>query len=213
MTNGDVIDRLVADLAPIDAGMPVRRIALGLAGGAALAAAIMWLWIGPRPDLAAALGTSAFWIKFAYTLGLALAAGWALQRLARPAGTAKRATMVGVGVLLALSGIAIAQYLSAAAPARPSMLLGSSSDVCPWRIAALSLPIFAGAVWAVRGLAPTRLPLAGAALGLAAGAAGALVYSFACGETAAPFVVVWYSLGIAIVGALGALSGRWLLRW
>jgi hypothetical protein len=65
----------------------------------------------------------------------------------------------------------------------------------------------------MRSLAPTRLTLAGAVAGLLAGAAGTFIYAFHCNESAAPFVVIWYTLGIAAVGVLGALMGRSLLRW
>jgi hypothetical protein len=91
--------------------------------------------------------------------------------------------------------------------------MGSSADVCPWRICMLGLPVLAGAVWAVRGLAPTRLTLAGLAAGGAAGGIAALIYGFHCPETAAPFVAVWYTLGMAAVAALGGLLGARLLRW
>jgi hypothetical protein len=55
--------------------------------------------------------------------------------------------------------------------------------------------------------------LAGAAAGLVAGASAATVYGFHCPETAAPFILVWYSLGIALAAGLGALAGPWVLRW
>jgi len=42
---------------------------------------------------------------------------------------------------------------------------------------------------------------------------GIWIYSFHCDETAIPFLAVWYTLGIAAVGALGAVTGRSLLRW
>jgi hypothetical protein len=62
-------------------------------------------------------------------------------------------------------------------------------------------------------MAPTRLRLAGAAAGFAAGAVGALVYSVHCPELAAPFLGVWYLLGILIPTAVGALLGPRLLHW
>jgi hypothetical protein len=85
--------------------------------------------------------------------------------------------------------------------------------VCPWRILAIGLPVLAGAVWAVRGLAPTRLAAAGLAAGACAGGLGAEIYAVACDETSAPFLAVWYTLGMAIVAALGAVAGSRLLRW
>ena len=69
-----------------------------------------------------------------------------------------------------------------------------------------------GAFWVLRGLAPTRLTVAGAAAGLAAGAIASLVYSFHCDESAMPFIAVWYTLGILIPGLIGAIAGRFVLR-
>lgn len=55
--------------------------------------------------------------------------------------------------------------------------------------------------------------LAGAGTGLLAGAVGAFAYAFYCPETAAPFLAIWYALGIAIPAALGALLGPRVLHW
>jgi hypothetical protein len=80
-------------------------------------------------------------------------------------------------------------------------------------VLALSLPALVGALWALRGLAPTRPGAAGLAAGLLAGALGALGYSLACTELSPAFVAFWYSLGIGLAGALGAVLGPWVLRW
>jgi hypothetical protein len=55
--------------------------------------------------------------------------------------------------------------------------------------------------------------MAGFAAGLVAGGLGAAVYSFYCGETSMMFMAVWYSLGIFMLAAIGAVLGRLLLRW
>lgn len=65
----------------------------------------------------------------------------------------------------------------------------------------------------MRSLAPTSLPLAGAAAGLLAGSVGALVYCLHCPEMGAPFIGTWYLLGMLIPTAAGALLGRFVLRW
>jgi hypothetical protein len=39
------------------------------------------------------------------------------------------------------------------------------------------------------------------------------VYALHCPELAAPFLAVWYVLGMAIPVLVGAALGRWLLRW
>jgi hypothetical protein len=80
-------------------------------------------------------------------------------------------------------------------------------------LAALSAPALFAALWALKGLAPTRLALAGAAAGLLSGALGALAYALHCPELAAPFLALWYSLGMLMPAAAGALLGRVLLRW
>jgi hypothetical protein len=77
----------------------------------------------------------------------------------------------------------------------------------------VTIPKLIGALWGLRRMAPTRLALTGAIAGLFAGAAGAWVYAFHCGESGALFVSVWYTLGIVSVGVLGALLGRFVLRW
>ena len=103
--------------------------------------------------------------------------------------------------------------MSAPGADMPDLVMGRSSRVCACLVTLTALPTLAATFWALRKLAPTRLTLAGAGAGLFAGAAGAFVYCFHCTEEAAPFIAVWYTLGIALVTALGALLGRPLLRW
>jgi hypothetical protein len=92
-------------------------------------------------------------------------------------------------------------------------MMGHSWARCPWVVLALSLPALAGALWALRGLAPTHARRAGFAAGLLAGAAGAAGYSLGCTEESMAFVAAWYTLGIALAGGLGALIGPRVLRW
>jgi hypothetical protein len=42
---------------------------------------------------------------------------------------------------------------------------------------------------------------------------GATVYCLHCPEMAAPFVSVWYLLGMLIPAVVGAACGRRVLRW
>jgi hypothetical protein len=95
----------------------------------------------------------------------------------------------------------------------PALVLGQTAAACPVLIALLAAPVFLAGCWAMQGLAPTRLRLAGASVGLLAGATGACVYAFHCSELAAPFLGTWYVLGIALPTALGALIGPRVLRW
>ena len=109
--------------------------------------------------------------------------------------------------------LAIYQLAGAPEELRMKLMLGASYQVCARNIVIISAPIFLGLFWALRSLAPSRLTLAGAIAGVLAGAVGTFIYAFHCNESAMPFVAIWYTLGIAAVGALGALLGRATLRW
>jgi hypothetical protein len=115
--------------------------------------------------------------------------------------------------LAVIAAVALYRYFQAPPERHMAMLMGGSWRVCARNIVLLSLPIFAGLFWSLRALAPTRLTLAGGAAGVLAGAAGTFIYAFHCTESAAPFVAIWYTLGIAAVGLFGALLGRLALRW
>lgn len=213
MKTDDLIQSLSGDLKPTPRDAAARRLALGLGGGALVSTAIMLVWLHPRPDLMQAFATPMFWVKFAYAalagLLLVLAAG----RLSRP-GVRLGGLVVAIGLPFALMAVMGGMRLAMAArSAWHELLMGRSADVCPWNILIIGLPLLAGAIWAMRGLAPTRLTAAGLAAGGAAGALSALIYGFHCPETAAPFVAIWYTLGMALVAALGGLLGARVLRW
>lgn len=213
MPTDRLIDQLCGDLKPSPSFQAARRLALGLGLGVAGSAAVMLLWLGVRTDLSDAISSAAFWIKFGYTLATAAAALWLLERLARPGACTRIQNIVATLPLAVMIVVGLTQWIVAAPDQRLSLTLGSSHLVCPWRIALLSIPLLAGALWALRGLAPTRPTLSGAVAGVCSGGAGAFVYAFHCGETAMPFVAVWYTAGIAVSGVAGALIGRRALRW
>ncbi|WGF90017.1 NrsF family protein [Marinivivus vitaminiproducens] len=213
MNTSDLIDRLVQEAEPVPQAAVGRRLALGVGAGAVVSAALMLASVGPRPDLMPAMGTASFWTKFAYTLLLALTGLHAVGRLARPAGRARSGRWLAGLIVAAIGTIALAELGMSRERAWMPMVMGHSASWCPWIVLALGLPILAGGSWAVRGLAPTRLGLAGAATGLMAGALAAWIYSFSCTETAMPFLAIWYTLGIVAVGVVGGLLGPRLLRW
>lgn len=157
--------------------------------------------------------TTVPWTKMAYAGALALAAGWLTARLSRPAAPLRRpqrAVFAVVGVMAMMGGVSL---VSEPAGGRVQALLGHSWSSCPWSVLALSLPGVAAALWAVRGLAPTRPRAAGFAAGLMAGSVGAFGYALSCPEASSAFVAVWYSLGIALTGIVGAALGPRVLRW
>ncbi len=213
MNSDDLIATLASDLRPVPRHALGQRVGLGLIAGAVVtAAAVVW-WLGLRPDLMPAMHGATFWIKWAYTISLAICATAATARLARPDG----ATGVWLPLMaLPVLGLAlIAGWELAMTPPAQwlAMWLGQSWMVCSRNVFLLALPIFAGLLWSFRRFAPTRLGLAGMTGGVAAGAWGATLYCLHCPETSALFVLTWYSLGVIGAGLLGRLLGPRLLRW
>jgi hypothetical protein len=210
-------DKLIAMLAseaePVAAGAVGRRYGAALGAGGAGAVLLMLAFLGIRPDLAQAARDPMFWVKLALPCALLAVAVVAATRLARPGvrvGRAAEALLVPIGAIWLLAAVS----LFAAAPgSRLDLVLGKTWAVCPFNIAMLSLPAFAAAFWAMRGLAPTRPAVAGAFSGLLAGAVGAAAYCLHCPEMAPPFLGTWYLLGMALPAAAGAAAGPWLLRW
>lgn len=209
----DLIARLSSDLKPVRP-MAMQRLLIGAVILTGIVAIIgMNMWLGMRPDMDTAMATMNFWTKFSYTLAVAVLGGVATLALARPDGRIRWPWLVALG-LLALLVIGAFNQLARAEPddVMP-LIMGGTSLQCIWRIVVLGLPILLGAMLALRRLAPRNPTLAGFAAGITAGGAGAWVYSFACAETGMMFLALWYTLGILIVGALGAVLGRFLLRW
>jgi hypothetical protein len=137
----------------------------------------------------------------------------AALRLARPGARLARVPLALAAAVLGMWLLGAIALAGADAPRRAELLLGQTWAACPVNIAVLSLPVFVAALWGLKGLAPTRLAWAGAAAGLFGGAAGASVYAFHCPELAAPFLGVWYVVGMLVPAALGALVGPRVLRW
>ncbi len=211
-------DELVAFLAtgvePVAASATTRRHALALAGGGGGALLLMLVLLGVRADVRAAMHLSMFWIKLALPVGMALGALIASTRLARPGVAVGGLPAALLTVPVLAIGLLAAHALNGTAPeARLALLLGRTWTYCPLLIVLLSLPVFVGTFWAMKGLAPTRPALAGAAAGLLAGAVAAAVYALHCPEMAAPFLATWYLLGMAIPAVVGALLGARLLCW
>lgn len=213
MKTEELIESLSSDLAPVSRSTVLRRLAIGVIGGALVSTFVMLLTLHLRPDLHIAMNTGMFWMKAFYTLLVALIGLWVVERLARPGVRADLQTFLEIVPLGAIAFIAIVKLADAPPQMRMPMMMGHSAMVCPWLILGLSLPILAGGIWALRGLAPVRLTQAGFALGVLAGATSAFVYGFHCNENAAPFIAIFYTLGIAAAGVVGAIFGRFALRW
>lgn len=208
-----LIDMLATGAVAVDPDVVRRRHALALGWGAFGATLLMAILLGVRADLADAVRLPMFWVKAAFPAAIAAGALLAAGRLARPGIRVGGATAAIAAPVLAMWLLAAVALAVAAPGARAALLLGDTWGACLVSIPVLSLPVLAGTLWAMKGLAPTRPALAGAASGLLAGAVGALAYSLHCPEMAAPFLGAWYLLGMLVPAAAGAIAGRWLLRW
>jgi hypothetical protein len=208
-----LIDSLSRDIRPVPHHAVGRRIAIGVAGGGLITAVLVATLLGLRPDLATAVRGFSFWMKWSYTLSVGLVAITATTRLARPTGVSLWPLWALAIPALLLTGVGIGELASTPVQKWLAMWLGDSWTVCPWLVLMLSLPIFGGLLWSFRALAPVRLRAAGATAGLAAGAWAATIYCLHCPEVSALFVLTWYTMGIVLASALGALLGPRLLRW
>lgn len=213
MKTDELVTLLATGAEAVDPRAPVRRCAAAVAAGVLIAAVLMAAWLGVRGSLAEDVALPMLWIKFAFVAWLA-AGGWiAAMRLARPGATLAGVPGALIAPVLAMWVLAAVALSGADAPQRAELFLGQTWSTCPLNIAVLSAPVFAAAMWGMKGFAATRPALAGAAAGLFAGAAGAVVYTFHCPELAAPFLGTWYVLGMLIPTALGAVIGPLVLRW
>jgi hypothetical protein len=215
MKTDELIDLIAHGAGPAPRAVAARRLVPGAALGLVASALLAQLTLGWVPD--ELYREPAPWFKLAYAGALVLAAAWLSAWLARPLSRPlwrPRApgAVVAAVLLLALT-VGLADWSSTPVAERQATLLGHSWASCPWNVLLLSLPALAAALWALRGLAPTRPVAAGAAAGLLAGALGAFGYALSCSELGLSFVAVWYTLGIAMVAALGALLGPRVLRW
>jgi hypothetical protein len=209
----ELVSLLASQAEPVDVGAGVRQLALALGLAILCAVGLTALLLGLNPALLQDATRPMFWAKEFFCLTLSAAGVITVLRLGRP-GRPMGGAPIGIAAPLVAMWLLSAVVLFASPGAdREAQVLGHTALVCPWLIAVVSMPVFIAFVWLMRGLAPTRLRWAGAAVGFAAGAIGALVYSLHCPEYAAPFLGVWYVLGILIPTLAGAGAGPRLLRW
>ncbi len=211
MRTEDLIHSLSQDLGPLPS--TGRRLFLPAVAGALSALALVAGWLGFRPDIQVAWTVPMFWAKGAYTALVALAAYASLRILARPVGGALKGFAMAAGIFALVIATGAIQFVMTVPSERLLLLAGGSWQVCSQNIVILGAPILALTLLTLRTLAPTKPARTGAAAGLFAGGLAATVYGLHCPEHALTFVAVWYSLGMAILTAAGALLGPWTLRW
>ncbi len=213
MKTDELIALLAAGEGPTRRGLVARRLAIALGCGGGASFLLMAAALGINPNLPQVALLPMFTAKITFVAALAAASLLATRRLSVPGWLPGRVPEALAATVLAMWLAGAFAWLSAEPDRRMDLVLGQTWLVCAPRIAMLSLPVFAALLWAMRGLAPTRLRLAGAAAGLLSGATGALAYAIHCPELAAPFLGIWYVIGMVAPAAVGALIGPRVLRW
>ena len=212
MRTDDLIAQLSERLEPVSPRAALNVLSwaalLGLVGSTILMLGLL----GPRHDIARAMTSFGMWTKLIYTFSIAAFGFWLVERWGRPGANATRPAQVLILPVLVIALLAAGQLLAPGADTR-ILVLGHSSRVCAFLVALTSLPTLIATFWALKQMAPTNLTWAGLGAGLFAGATGAFVYSFHCTESSAPFIGIWYSLGILLTAGIGGILGRNLLRW
>ena len=213
MTTNQLIAMLAADASAVSARQTDRRFMLRLLLGLVAAAMGMQVFLGARPDLAAAALLPMFCLKLAFPASLAVIAAAGLWRLGSPGMRLGRIPLFAVlliAMIWAMAGLAL---VAADPRERIAMIMGRTWLECLISITLLSVPALWLAMRAIRALAPVRPALAGAWAGLFAGAAAAFAYALHCPELQAPFLAVWYLTGMLMPALTGALLGPRLLHW
>lgn len=208
-------DQLIRTLAADDTrARPVGFVlTLALLAAAPVSLLIFFAELGVRPDVMTAMHNPFFDLKFAVTLALASAAIIVSLHLTRP-----EASMRGWGWLfvipagLLVAGISGEMMMPQRLPMM-TRLVGHNSRVCLTAIPVMSLPLLAAALVGLRHGATTRPALAGAAAGMLSAGLAATFYASHCTDNSPLFVATWYTIGTALITAIGALIGSRVLRF
>jgi hypothetical protein len=206
-----LIDVLARGAGPAEKRRWGLQLAATVATGLVIAVVLVAIGIGVRPDVGVArmpvmmkAGFSA--LAAASILPLALR----LMKPGRPLGW----RLGAIGLFVAVCALATWVALMGEAPGeRMQAWTGGGFPWCIVLVPLLAAPTAAGLIWLMRSFAPTRLTMAGAAIGALSGGIGAMAYAMYCPVDSVAFVTTWYVLAIAICAALGAVIGARLLRW
>ncbi len=212
MRTSELIAALAADPVPESVHLG-RRVAAALAIGLAASVALYWLFLSPRPDIAAAADTARFWLKFVDLFAFALPSLLLTLRLARPASKPGTLALWLIAPFVLLAAGVVVELLVVPPSEWMSRLMGATALHCTITIPMLAAPILAALIVALRPGAPLHPALTGAMAAAAAAGVGALVYGSSCPGDSPLFVATWYPLATLICMAVGALAGRRFLDW
>ncbi|MFD1122414.1 DUF1109 domain-containing protein [Methylophilus flavus] len=213
MKTDELIKMLSTGVEPVAQHANEKGIAQALLAGAAISFLLLITIYGIRPDLRAVSTSFAFWMKLGVPLASALMALTFVTTLSYPGKFPKVSYWVLSLPVLALWIWAISTWVGADASQHAGMVWGKTWRVCIMNITFLAVPVGGLTLLALRNLAPTQPVLTGAMAGWLAGSTGASIYALHCPEMAAPFLAIWYVLGMLVPTAIMAYVGHRSLRW
>lgn len=203
----------IRDLASTAPPRAPKRASLAVYGfaGLALASAAFISLSGVRPDLGEAWPSTG--LKMAFGALAAAAVTPLLTRIAGQSLHVKEAIIWPALVLCFAAVVSIVGLAMTTDALRWTLWTSGGVPDCLWRIPLIAAPMGAALILAMRRFGPTRLGLAGLAVGAVAGGLAAIPYSLFCPIDFAPYVATWYAVAFGICAALGALLGARFLRW
>lgn len=211
MKTDQLIDLLAKNVEPAERPHWARRMALTIVVGLIAAVLIVAIGIGVRPDIGVARMPVMLKAMFSAAAAAALLPlAVQLMKPGRPLGWRIGAVLVFLGVCAFATIVAL---MGEAPEERMQAWMGGGFPWCVVVVPILAAPTAAGLLWLMRSFAPTRLTLAGAAIGALSGGVGAMAYAMYCPVDSVAFVTTWYVVAIALCAALGAVVGARLLRW
>jgi hypothetical protein len=203
---------LIAEDAPV--GMRLdRALMLALVIGTVVSVVLFLSTVGVRQNIGEAIETTRVAFKIIATLVLAIAACSLVFRIGRPGVPIGARSLSLIAPLVLVVGAVLAEMMATPSTSWAARMAGKHAPFCMFYIPVLSLAPLVGFIAVLRNSAPADPGLAGAVAGLAAGGIAAAIYAWHCPDDSPMFVATWYSVGIAIVTAVGYGAGRRLLRW
>jgi len=209
----DLINALSRGVEPAERPRWRMKMAITLIAGLIVAAVLVAIGLGVRPDIGTARMPIMMKSLFAaLAAAVILPVAVQLMKPGRPLGWRIGAVALFVGVC----AIATITALMGEMPEQRWQAWMGGEGRAPWcvvLIPILAVPAAALLTWFMRAFSPTRITLTGAAIGALSGGVSAMAYAMYCPTDSVAFVTTWYTLAIAVCAALGALVGSKFLRW
>jgi hypothetical protein len=207
----DLISALSRGVEPAERPRWRMNLAVTLLAGLVVAVALVAIGLGVRPDIGTARMPVMMKALFsALAAAVILPVAVQLMKPGRPLGWRIGAVVLFAGVCAIATLVAL---MGEEPGERMNAWMGGGVPWCVVLIPVLAVPVAALLTWFMRAFAPTRITLAGAAIGALSGGIGAMAYAMYCPTDSVAFVTTWYALAIAVCAALGAVIGSKFLRW